>query len=126
MSDSVEIIHNEVLTSFDLDPSRILLDFGAIGVDLIAHIEIIAPNGQIDKIESAFDREGDLGILWRLVGQKMMKVVMDVVSFRLTFEDGTLIQAKHRKSYDFVTVYWSDGAETGYPTVLHDLGLELR
>jgi hypothetical protein len=119
MLDPVEFIYNEPLLFIQLGSHTVLLEFGEIAVDLNSNIEIVGPDGSVESISDAFTQDGQLETLWRLIGQKMLNIVMDGNSFRLTFEDGTLILGRYMKSFDFVKVWGPKGCETGYPSVVH-------
>jgi hypothetical protein len=54
MSDSVEITHNEVFALFDLKSDSVPFVFSTVKIDLIAYIEIIAPDGHVEKMVRAF------------------------------------------------------------------------
>lgn len=123
MAKSAEIRHNKELLHVEALRQHVRLDFGELAVDLLAHIEIIAPDGRVDGIDNVWEFQGNLNALWPLIGQRMTNIVMDEDSFRLTFENGTLIRAKNRKAYDFVVV-WEPESRTGYPTVLLYLSKE--
>lgn len=125
MSKSMEIVRNTELLRIYAQRQRVRLDFGEVAVDLLAYVEIISPDGKIDAIPDVWECQGNLNALWPLIGRRMTKIVMDDDSFRLTFEDGTLIRCKNRKDYDFVKVWGPDPKlETEYPTVLHYLSEE--
>jgi hypothetical protein len=117
MPKSIEIVHAKGLLRIKAQRQRVKLDFGEVAVDLLAYIEIVSADGRIDTIDDVWKCEGNLNALWPLVGQRMVKIVMDGDSFRLTFEDGTLIRGRNRKAFDFVKV-WEPGRETGYPTAV--------
>lgn len=120
MTKSIEIVYDKELVRLTANRQQVRLDFGEVAVDLIAYVEIIWPTGRIDAIPDVWECKGDLNALWRLVGRRMTKIVMDEDSFRLAFDDGTLIRCQYRKDFDFVTV-WEPGYRTEYPTVLHYL-----
>jgi hypothetical protein len=69
---------------------------------LISYIEIIIPDGRVDKIDDIFAHEGGLKTLWRLIGQRMIKIDMEEASFRVPFERGALIRVKYGRTLDFV------------------------
>jgi hypothetical protein len=122
MSKSMEIVRSKELLRVCAQRQRVRLDFGEVAVDFLAYVEIIAAGGKIDTIPDVWECQGNLNALWPLIGRRMMKIVMDEDSFRLTFEDGTLIRCKNRKDYDFVKIWRPDPKwETAYPTVLHYL-----
>jgi hypothetical protein len=119
MAKSVEFVRNEKLLYLEVNRQAVWLNFGAVVVKMLAYVEIVAPNGRTDTIPDVWEFEGDLNALWPLIGQRMARIVMDEDSFRLTFEDGTLIRCKNRMAYDFVGVGEKDlKRETSYPTVL--------
>jgi hypothetical protein len=122
MAKSIEIVRNEKLLYVEANRQAVWLNFGAVVVDMLAYVEIIAPDGHTDAIPRVWDFQGNLNALWPLIGRRMAKIVMDEDSFRLSFEDGTLIRCKNRKAYDFVGVGVKDEKwEASYPTVLHYL-----
>jgi hypothetical protein len=122
MSKSLEISRNGKLLRIEACRQDVRLEFAEVVVCLLAYVEIIAPDGQIDAIPHVWECQGNLNALWPLIGRRMTKIVMDENSFRLTFEDGTLIRCKNRKAYDFVGVGVKDEKwETSYPTVLRSL-----
>jgi hypothetical protein len=120
MSKSVEVVRSGKLLQVEASRQEVRLDFGKVVVGLLAYVEIIAPDGGSNTIEDVWECKGNLNALWLLIGRHMTKIVMDEDSFRLTFEDGTLIRCKNRKDFDFVKV-WEPEYETGYPTVIHYL-----
>ena len=122
MPKSVEIIRNAELLWIEAGRQDVRLEFGEVVVSLLAYVEIVTPDGLIDTIPHVWECQCNLNALWPLIGQHMTKIVMDEDSFRLTFEDGTLIRCKNRKAYDFVGIGERDKKrETSYPTVLQYL-----
>ena len=122
MSKSMEIVRNGKLLQVEANRQEVRLEFGDIVVCMWAYVEILAPDGEANAIEDVWEFQGNLNALWPLIGLRMTKIVMDEDSFRLRFEDGTLIRCKNRKAYDFVGVGVKDEKwEASYPTVLHYL-----
>ncbi len=119
MAKSLEIVRDGELLRFQANRQKARLDFSVVVVDLLAYVEIIAPDGSIETIDDVWECKGNLNALWPLIGQRMTKIVMDEDSFRLTVENGTLIRCKNRKAYDFVGIGLKDEKrETSYPSVL--------
>lgn len=80
-------------------------------------------NSQHETIE-AWERLGDLCAIWRLIGVKMARIVMDLDSFRLIFKDGTILQTKNGPYPEIVNVWGPFGAHdkiyhTRYPADLN-------
>jgi len=120
MARSIEIVRDGKLLQVEANRQEVRLEFGDVVVGLLAYVEIVPPNGRSDRIDDAWECKGNLNALWPLIGQRMMKIVMDEDSFRLTFEDGTLIRCKNRKAHDFVMIGVRDEKwEPSYPTILH-------
>ncbi len=119
MSKSLDIVRNEKLHFIEASRQAVWLDFSPVVVKLLAYVEIIAPDGGVVTIDDVWECKGNLNALWPLIGRRMTKIVMDEDSFRLTFEDGTLIRCKNRKAFDFAGVGEKDeGFETPYPSIL--------
>jgi len=125
MSEIVAFDYCQELTQFSEDTGRILLDFGSVKVAISSNAEIMETDGSIKRIDSIWEHPGHLQAIWQLLGRSMTGFVMDDDSFRLTFEDGAMIRAKNKKSYDFVTVWGPDpSCEAGYPSALHYINQE--
>lgn len=124
MSEMIEIPHSYELISFEVHRTEIKLKFGDVVVDMHDQIEIISPDGTVDMIDEVWTHKGDLNALWPLIGRRMDKVVMDEESFRIIFEDGTIIRRKFELRNEVVNV-WGPGPNefTRYPDDLGDSGV---
>jgi hypothetical protein len=119
MAKSLEIVRHEKLRFFETCRQGVWLDLDPVIVRLQAYVEIMRPGGAASAIEETYECRGDLNALWPLIGLRMTKIVMDEDSFRLSFEDGTLVRCANRKDYDYVGVGEKDlKAETDYPSIL--------
>jgi hypothetical protein len=126
MSDKIEFEHHHELVAFEVRLQHILLQFGPVAVGM-SQIEIISPDGSVELIESVWHRSGNLNALWPLIGKRMERWIMDDDSFRLIFEDGTVLRRKYELANSLVEVWGPDRDNfTPYPQALVEPSPEAR
>lgn len=112
----IEIPHVHELVSFVVELQYIVFCFGPIVVRMSDEIEIIAADGSIQRVESVWNRTGDLNALWPLIGKRLAKLEADEDAFRLIFEDGTMIRRRYEARNELVTFTGPDSDDfTRYP-----------
>ena len=121
MSDTIEIPHSHEFISFEVHLQVIKFRFGTVAVDMHSLIEVVSPEGTVGMIDDVWYRQGDLNALWPLIGRRMEKIAMDEESFRIIFEDGTIIRRRFEPHNEVVN-FWGPGLDefTSYPNVLDD------
>ena len=129
MAEDIIFDYDFELVSIQINLQDIRFEFGPSKTGLA-----VAFNGSFDAIRAdansqhetieAWERLGDLRTIWRLIGVKMARIVMDRESFRLIFKDGTILQAKNGPYPEIVNVWGPFGDHdriyhTRYPADLN-------
>jgi len=124
----IEFEHHHELLSFDVRLQNIQFVFGgSLYVEMHNDIEIISSGASVGIIEDVWERKGDLNILWPLIGKTLERLVMDKDSFRLIFEDGTMIRKKYEARIEVVTFLGPGPNEfTRYPQDLDPMDLTIE
>ncbi len=119
MSGKIELIHHHELISFGVALQDIQLKFGPLVIEMHSEIEIVSPNGSCVLIKDVWNREGDLNALWPLIGKQLERLIADEDSFRLIFDDGTMIRRKYELANELVNFWGPEpDAFTSYPNHL--------
>jgi len=88
MSDLVETIHHHELVSFVVLPNGVRLVFGPVSITM-TEVEMVSPAGMSKRLQPLSESDQDLK---PLLGKCMTRWLMDDDSFRLVFEDWSLLR----------------------------------
>jgi hypothetical protein len=78
---------------FTVDPDVVTLATIGLSVRFNHYFEVIDAAGRIHESIDAKARTGDLDALWRLVRTDMARLEMDAESFRIEFQDGSIVRS---------------------------------
>jgi len=128
MAEDIHFDYDFELVSIQLHLHNIRLEFGTsdkgLAVEFNGPFEVTraGANVQPETIE-AWDRLGDLRLIWPLVGVRMDTIIMDREFCRLIFKDGTVLEARNGPYPEIVNVWGPFGEQdriylTRYPADL--------
>jgi hypothetical protein len=80
-------------SEFTVDLDAVTVKIVGLRVRFNHSFEVIDAAGRICASIDAKARTGDLDALWKLVRTSMARLEMDPVSFRIGFEDGSIIRS---------------------------------
>jgi hypothetical protein len=88
---------DEPLMSLELQMTTIRFCFPSGVVDCGDDFALIDEGGSYEQSEffSAWDKKGDLNHLWPLIDVNSPRLVMDLVSLRLYFDNGKILECKN-------------------------------
>jgi hypothetical protein len=78
---------------FTVDPDVVTLAFANLGVRFNHPFEVIDAAGRIHESIDDKARTGDLDALWKLVRTDMARLEMDAGSFRIEFQEGSIVRS---------------------------------
>ncbi|MGH6837661.1 MAG: hypothetical protein ACREDT_02435 [Methylocella sp.] len=107
---------------FTVDPKTVTVKTSGLDVRFNHSFEVVDAAGRICESIDAKARTGDLDALWKLVRTNMARLEMDAESFRICFEDGSIIRSRNQldvRRPDLEQVdYWlaaDDGSNSPMP-----------
>jgi hypothetical protein len=126
MLDKIEIVHHHELISFAAHSDFIRFEFGP-AIIAMKEFEVISPRGSVEATVRIQDASSNLDVLSRLVGKCMQRCILDYDSFRLIFDDWTILRQKFGLTDSLVEIWGPEpNAFTSYPQVVLDLNPEAK
>ncbi|MGH6822559.1 MAG: hypothetical protein ACRECP_03600 [Methylocella sp.] len=80
-------------SEFTVDPDAVTVKIAGLKVRFNHAFEVVDAAGRLQESVDAEARTGDLDALWKLVRTSMARLEMDAESFRIGFEDGSIIRS---------------------------------
>jgi hypothetical protein len=101
----------QALVGIELQLASIRFTFTKPVVEFCAPFSLIAGDGAVVFVP--WERTGDLNLLWPLIDRPASHIQMTEESFRLVFDDGTVLQCRQQGAAPELVLVWGGESPKG-------------